>query len=68
MIVDQATVVTGSMNLSNNGAKNNDENVVIIHNSDIARQFVNEFTHLWDQITWPNEADNIQPDEADFAQ
>ena len=42
-IIDGETVITGSMNPSNNGDKRNDENILIIHSKDIAKQFIEEF-------------------------
>ncbi len=45
-IVDNEIVITGSMNPSSNGNKNNDENIVIIHNTEIAALFVKEFEKL----------------------
>jgi len=42
-IIDEKIVVTGSMNPSKNGDENNDENVVIIHDREVARKFVDEF-------------------------
>lgn len=39
MIVDTEYVITGSMNWSNNGTGENDENLVIIKNDFIARQY-----------------------------
>ena len=48
MIVDvdsesDPTVITGSMNWSANGDDTNDENTLIIHDTDIANQFYQEF-------------------------
>jgi len=48
MILDANTdsnpvVITGSLNWSANGDESNDENVVIIYNSDIANQYYQEF-------------------------
>jgi len=48
MIVDEGTasdpfVVTGSMNWSANGEDTNDENTLIIHDTNIANQFYQEF-------------------------
>jgi phosphatidylserine/phosphatidylglycerophosphate/cardiolipin synthase-like enzyme len=43
IIVDGGTVVTGSFNFSNNAAEDNDENVLIIHNTDIAALYEAEF-------------------------
>jgi phosphatidylserine/phosphatidylglycerophosphate/cardiolipin synthase-like enzyme len=39
MIVDTAYVITGSMNWSNNGTSYNDENLLIIRNSSVARLY-----------------------------
>lgn len=42
-IVDESVVITGSYNPSKNGNTRNDENVVIIHNAVVAREFLEEF-------------------------
>lgn len=42
-IIDNETVITGSMNPSNNGNENNDENILIFHNTEIAALFIEEF-------------------------
>ncbi len=42
-IVDEETVITGSFNPTQNGDKKNDENLVIIKDKEIAREFVEEF-------------------------
>tara|TARA_Y100000034_G_scaffold39094_2_gene48187 strand:+ start:24240 stop:25649 length:1410 start_codon:yes stop_codon:yes gene_type:complete len=46
-IVDEKIVITGSFNPSSNGDTNNDENVLIIYNEDIAKQYVEEFDYVW---------------------
>ncbi|MEK6863485.1 MAG: phospholipase D-like domain-containing protein [Nanoarchaeota archaeon] len=46
-IIDEKTVVTGSFNPTNNGDKNNDENVVIIEDPAIADLFVVEFWKVY---------------------
>ena len=45
-IVDNRIVITGSMNPSKNGDTRNDENVLIIHDQDIAWKFIEEFNIL----------------------
>ena len=45
-IVDKKIVVTGSMNPSKNGNEKNDENILIIHDPEIAQLFVEEFEKL----------------------
>lgn len=46
-IIDNQTVVTGSMNPTGNGDNVNDENILIIHNPEIARQYALEFWRVW---------------------
>ena len=46
-IIDRKIVITGSMNPSNNGDKNNDENAVIINSPEIAQKFVEEFERVY---------------------
>ena len=45
-IVDHAIVITGSMNPSKNGNEKNDENILIIHNPEIAQLYEEEFERL----------------------
>ncbi len=42
-VVDGETVILGSFNFSANAAESNDENLLVIHNADIAQQFIAEF-------------------------
>ncbi len=42
-IIDNETVITGSFNPTKNGNENNDENMLIIHDKDIAKNFLEEF-------------------------
>jgi phosphatidylserine/phosphatidylglycerophosphate/cardiolipin synthase-like enzyme len=46
-IIDESIVVTGSFNFSASAANSNDENVLIIHNADIAQAYLQEFDRLW---------------------
>ncbi len=48
-IIDDQTVVLGSLNFSNNADESNDENILIIHNADIAGQYVAEFQRVYEQ-------------------
>lgn len=50
MIIDDKYVVTGSMNFSNSGENKNDENCIIIENSDIAKFYRGYFEFLWKKI------------------
>jgi phosphatidylserine/phosphatidylglycerophosphate/cardiolipin synthase-like enzyme len=47
IIIDQQVVITGSYNFSNNAEYNNDENTLIIHNQDIAAQFLAEYQLIY---------------------
>jgi len=49
IIVDQAIVVTGSYNFSRNAADYNDENVLILHDTGIAGQYIAEFERVYEQ-------------------
>jgi len=46
-IIDSSIVITGSFNPSKNANERNDENLVIIHNKDIAGLFEKEFNSLY---------------------
>ncbi len=46
-IIDGSIVVTGSFNFSESAANSNDENVLIIHNTDIANAYLEEFNRRW---------------------
>lgn len=50
-IVDEETVITGSFNPTQNGDKKNDENLVIIKDKGIAREFVEEFWRVYEEGT-----------------
>lgn len=47
ILIDGKTVITGSYNFSNRAEKDNDENVVVIHDPAIADQFMVEFERLY---------------------
>lgn len=46
-IVDEQIVVTGSYNFSRNAEEYNDENVLIIHNPQIAQAYLREWQKVW---------------------
>ena len=46
-IIDESIVITGSMNPSANGDESNDENVLIMHNEEIAQWYEEEFEKLF---------------------
>ena len=53
LIIDDKYLVTGSMNLSKRGNNINDENVLVIENSTIAKYYKEFFLYLWKKI--PND-------------
>jgi phosphatidylserine/phosphatidylglycerophosphate/cardiolipin synthase-like enzyme len=49
IIVDEKIVAFGSYNFSKSAEERNDENLLIIYDADIAKQFILEFGRVWDQ-------------------
>lgn len=47
-IVDNRTIITGSYNPTRNGNEQNDENLLIINNKEIAQKYLVEFQRIWD--------------------
>ncbi|MBW2978432.1 hypothetical protein KY331_06315 [Candidatus Woesearchaeota archaeon] len=50
-IIDNSTVITGSFNPSENADMNNDENVLIIYDKEIAEKYLKEFKYILDNFT-----------------
>jgi phosphatidylserine/phosphatidylglycerophosphate/cardiolipin synthase-like enzyme len=48
-IIDQQIVVMGSYNFSRNAEESNDENVLIIHNPEIAAAYYAEWQKVWEE-------------------
>jgi len=46
-IIDNKTVITGSFNPTKSGDEKNDENILIIHDENIAKQYLEEFERVW---------------------
>ncbi|HSB65677.1 MAG TPA: phospholipase D-like domain-containing protein [Anaerolineales bacterium] len=49
ILIDGQVVITGSYNFSNNAEHSNDENTLIIHNQDIASQYLAEFQQIFSE-------------------
>jgi phosphatidylserine/phosphatidylglycerophosphate/cardiolipin synthase-like enzyme len=47
IVIDHQIVVTGSFNFTKAANEQNDENVLIIHNAQIAEQYYQEFLKVW---------------------
>ena len=46
-IIDEQVVITGSYNFSRSAEERNDENTLVIHSADIAKQYLNEFKRIF---------------------
>lgn len=46
MVIDNSIVIFGSYNFSNNAEGKNDENLLVVYNTDIAAQFIAEFQRV----------------------
>jgi phosphatidylserine/phosphatidylglycerophosphate/cardiolipin synthase-like enzyme len=49
LIIDEQVVVTGSYNFTASAEERNDENLLVIYNDAIARQFLVEFQRMYAQ-------------------
>jgi phosphatidylserine/phosphatidylglycerophosphate/cardiolipin synthase-like enzyme len=49
MIIDQSIVIFGSYNFTDSAEKRNDENLLVIYNTEIAAQFIAEFQRVYAQ-------------------
>ena len=47
IIIDGEIVITGSLNFTQNATQKNDENVIIVYDSQIAESYIHEFERLW---------------------
>jgi phosphatidylserine/phosphatidylglycerophosphate/cardiolipin synthase-like enzyme len=47
------TVITGSYNFTNSAEKDNDENLVIVDDPNLARAYLDEFQHVYAQAQAP---------------
>ena len=50
MIIDDTYTVIGSMNFSGSGEKKNDENLIVVKNSGLAKHYKKFFEYLWVKI------------------
>ena len=45
-VIDEQIVITGSYNFSRSAEERNDENILVIYNTDIAQEFLKEFERV----------------------
>lgn len=51
IIIDESILITGSYNFSRNAETQNDENVLVIHNPEIAARFLKEFERVYSKAS-----------------
>ena len=54
IVIDESTVITGSFNFTKSADQENDDNVLIIHNPDLAKLYLQEFERVWGQGKSPD--------------
>lgn len=59
MVIDDNISVIGSMNFTNSGNNKNDENVLVIKDTNIAKFIKNNFIYLWNKI--PEKYEHYDP-------
>jgi len=47
IIIDNRSVITGSLNFSSSADNSNNEDVIIVDNPDIATQYLQDFERIW---------------------
>jgi phosphatidylserine/phosphatidylglycerophosphate/cardiolipin synthase-like enzyme len=55
IIIDDATVITGSYNFTRRARDTNDENLLILDDPTIARQFIEEYERVYEQARHPTQ-------------
>ena len=53
IIIDERTVITGSYNFTGSAEKDNDENLVIVDDPNLARAYLDEFERVYAQAQAP---------------
>jgi phosphatidylserine/phosphatidylglycerophosphate/cardiolipin synthase-like enzyme len=61
IVIDNETVITGSLNFSDNAIDSNDENVIILTNPAIAAHYLQEFERRWPEAFDPNTPLSLLP-------
>jgi len=57
IIIDDSIVVTGSLNFSSSADDENEENVLILENAEIAALYLTEYEKIWNLANDPNPAE-----------
>jgi phosphatidylserine/phosphatidylglycerophosphate/cardiolipin synthase-like enzyme len=53
IVIDERTVITGSYNFTSSAEKDNDENLVIVDDPNLARAYLDEFERVYAQAQAP---------------
>jgi len=53
IVIDERTVITGSYNFTNSAERDNDENLVIVDDPNLARAYLDEFARVYAQAQAP---------------
>ena len=56
IVLDESIVITGSFNFTKSADEENDDNVIVIHNPDLAKLYLQEFDRIWGQAVAPDPA------------
>ena len=56
IVIDERIVITGSLNFTDNADQNNNENVIILDNPEIAKLYMQEFQKVWDAGSDPDKS------------
>lgn len=54
IVIDENTVITGSFNFTISADRENDDNLLVIHNPDLAKLYLQEFERVWGQGKVPD--------------
>ena len=54
IVIDENTVITGSFNFTKSADQENDDNLLVIHNPDLAKLYLQEFDRIWGQGKSPD--------------
>ena len=65
MIIDEKYIIMGSMNFSNSGENKNDENMLVITNNKLAKNYSQFFEYLWKMVPDKYLKINAKPESKD---
>ena len=60
-MIDERTVITSSYNFTGSAERDNDENLVIMDDPNLARAYLDEFEYMYAQAQAPTRCRSINP-------